>query len=95
VPVAILEFKEAYTISKKEHAQRVYGTEDAAHPGVAKLYGSTDTVVAGRLKEVVARQDNPFENLTLKPKETRLLFRERGWREVIAFQTDTVCRSDR
>ena len=86
-PVAMLEFNELYRIDKKTYAKEVYGTEDVAHPGVAKLFATTDTVVSGKLKEVVAREETPFTNYTLKPKETRLLFKEKKWNDVIAFQT--------
>ncbi len=86
-PIAILEFSESYKISKKEFANRVYGTEDAAHPGVAKLYESSEVVVAGKLTQVVARPDDQFADFTLSPRETRFLFRQRGWKEIVAFQT--------
>jgi sulfate adenylyltransferase len=86
-PVAKLEFQESFLISKKEHAKSVYGTDDLAHPGVAKLFGSSPRVVAGRLKEVVLSPNNPFEKFVLTPKETRVLFKEKGWNDIIAFQT--------
>ena len=35
-----LEFEELFAISKKEYAKKVFGTEDEAHPGVAKIYAS-------------------------------------------------------
>jgi sulfate adenylyltransferase len=85
-PVAVVAVEETFKISKKEYARKVYGTEDLAHPGVAKLSASSDLVASGRLKSVV-RKTTPFDEVTLSPKETRVLFNEKGWRDVIAFQT--------
>jgi len=85
--VGVLEFEELFSISKKEYAKKVFGTEDGAHPGVAKTMASSDRVVAGKLKSVIRFDKGNFENFTLSPKETRVLFKEKGWKDVIAFQT--------
>ncbi len=85
--VGLLNFEELYTISRKEHAKKVFGTEEEAHPGVAKIYASSDRVVAGKLRSVSKFDKGPFENYTLTPKETRVLFKEKGWKDIIAFQT--------
>jgi sulfate adenylyltransferase len=82
-----LEFEELFAISKKEYAKKVFGTEDEAHPGVAKIYYSSDRVVSGELKSVTKFDHGTFEQATLSPKETRVLFKEKGWKDVIAFQT--------
>ena len=86
-PAAVVEFEELFTVPKKEHALKVFGTEDSAHPGVAKTFASSDRVVAGKLKHVAKFDHGPFENYTLTPKETRVLFKEKGWKDIIAFQT--------
>ena len=86
-PVALLEFEETFLIQRKEHARKVYGTEDQSHPGVAEVYSLSDRAVAGRLSAVFDWGHESFGELTLEPRETRVLFREMGWKEVIAFQT--------
>jgi len=85
--VGLLEFGELFSISKKDYVKKVFGTEDEAHPGVAKTYASSDRVIGGRLKSIVKFNNGPFENFTLTPKETRVLFKEKGWKDIIAFQT--------
>ena len=85
-PAAVISVEEIYRISRSEYARKVFGTEDQAHPGVAKLYSSPDLVVSGRLKSVV-RLRTAFDGVTLSPKETRVLFHEKGWKDIIAFQT--------
>ncbi len=87
LPVGQLDFEEIYTISKRECAQKVFGTEDEAHPGVAKVYGASDRILAGKLKSVAKYENKAFEDFTLFPKETRILFNEKGWKDIIAFQT--------
>ncbi|HZW55653.1 MAG TPA: sulfate adenylyltransferase [Nitrososphaerales archaeon] len=86
-PVAQLVFEELYKINKREYAMKVFGTEEEAHPGVAKTYAASDRILAGKLKAVTKYENNAFENYTLVPKETRVLFKEKGWKDVIAFQT--------
>ncbi len=85
-PVAVLDFEESYKVSRKEYAEKVFGTNDQSHPGVAKIFSASDTVIAGDL-HAVFRSRFPFEDLTLTPKETRILFKEKGWNEIVAFQT--------
>jgi len=86
-PIALVECEEVYAISKKEFARKVFATEDEAHPGVAKIYSASERVLAGKISKA-ARFSNPtFDNFTLVPKETRVLFSEKGWRDIMAFQT--------
>ena len=84
--VATLKVEELYRIPKKNHTTKVYGAADPAHPGVAKLLASPETVASGKLKNVVKRKTRS-DDVTLSPKETRVLFKEKGWRDIIAFQT--------
>ena len=87
VPVGILKPEGTFKISKREYAKKVYGTEDEAHPGVARVYASPETALAGRL-EVAAKPDyGQYADLSLTPKETRVLFSEKGWATIVAFQT--------
>lgn len=86
-PAAVIECGETFEISKKEYAMKVFGTEDEAHPGVSKVYEGPSKAMPGRLKAVVRNDYGKFADYTLFPKETRILFRERGWNTVVAFQT--------
>ena len=86
-PVAIMEFGGSFGFSKKEYAQKVYGTEDGGHPGVAGVYAGGALAVSGKLKSVAKPVGGRFADITLSPRETRVLFDERGWKTVAAFQT--------
>jgi sulfate adenylyltransferase len=86
-PVAVLEYGGSFSIDKKEHAKKVFGTQDEAHPGVAKVYAGPATAVSGRLNAVVHPEYGMYADCTLTPKETRVLFAEKGWKSIVAFQT--------
>ncbi len=85
-PVAVLYLEEKYCFDKGEAAEKVFGTRDAAHPGVAKVMGMNDVLLAGPV-DLIDPVPTPFDRYKLTPKETRILFREKGWRTVVGFQT--------
>ncbi|WP_461866756.1 sulfate adenylyltransferase [Thermococcus sp.] len=88
-PIARMHVDEIYTYNKKEFAQKVFKTTDKAHPGVAKVYSMAKYLVGGEI-ELLNEVPNPFEKYTLRPVETRVLFKERGWKTIVAFQTRNV-----
>ncbi len=88
-PIALMRVEEIYGWDKKRHAQLVYKTVDVNHPGVAKTLARKELLVGGRI-DLVGEPPNPFEEVTLWPRETRVLFRERGWKTIAAFQTRNV-----
>ena len=86
-PLAILEVAEKYRYDKPEAARLIYGTEDEDHPGVAAVYAQGEVALAGRVSVFDLSPPGDFEGLKLSPRETRRVFRERGWRCVAGFQT--------
>jgi sulfate adenylyltransferase len=88
-PIARMHVDEIYTYDKKEFAQKVFKTIDSAHPGVAKVYAMGEYLVGGEI-ELLNELPNPYERYTLRPVETRVLFKERGWETIVAFQTRNV-----
>jgi len=85
-PVAILNLEEKYAYDKAEFAQKVFGTTDRAHPGVAKVMDMKDVLLAGKI-DLIELAPTPFDRWKLSPRETRVLFKEKGWKTVVAFQT--------
>jgi sulfate adenylyltransferase len=86
-PIALMEYEGSFEISRQEYASKVFGTEDKAHPGVAKILAGNDRAIAGKLKAAVKPDHGEYADYTLTPKETRILFSEKGWNTVVAFQT--------
>lgn len=85
-PVALLHLEEKYEYSKEELAQKVFQTTDNAHPGVAKVKGMGEVLLAGKI-DLIQESPTPFYKYKLKPMETRILFKEKGWRTIVGFQT--------
>ncbi|MDH7512276.1 MAG: sulfate adenylyltransferase [Clostridiales bacterium] len=85
-PVAVLHLEEKYGYDKKELAQKVFMTLDGAHPGVAKVFRMKSILLAGPV-DLIEMSPTPFDRYKLVPKETRFLFKEKGWKTVVGFQT--------
>ncbi|MFQ6070045.1 MAG: sulfate adenylyltransferase [Candidatus Aminicenantales bacterium] len=79
---------EKYTYDKRREAKLVFGSEDEAHPGVAKVYAQHEVLLSGPVK-VFSEGPYParFGTFYGRPAETRRIFEERGWQTVAAFQT--------
>jgi sulfate adenylyltransferase len=84
--IALLHLREKYGFDKAETAERVFGTRDPAHPGVAKVMAMKDVLLAGPI-DLIEMTPTPFDRWKLTPKETRVLFEAKGWRTVVGFQT--------
>ncbi|GIM46163.1 sulfate adenylyltransferase [Collibacillus ludicampi] len=82
-----LEVREKYRVDKRHEAECVYRTTEEAHPGVAKLYARPDIYLAGPVYVLNRKKPEQFAEYYLDPKETRALFRAKGWRTVVGFQT--------
>jgi len=84
--VAILHLEQKYGFDKGETAEKIFGTRDPAHPGVAKVLGMKDILLAGPI-DLIEITPTPFDRWKLAPKETRVLFEAKGWKTVVGFQT--------
>lgn len=87
--VALMQVEEKYSFDKRTHAEQVFGTNDASHPGVAKTYAMKDKLLGGKIS-LINESKTPYYKYALKPAETRNLFREKGWEKIVGFQTRNV-----
>jgi sulfate adenylyltransferase len=87
--VALLTVDNAFDYDKTEYIKSVFGTEDPAHPGVKKILGMKDMLIGGTV-DLVNQPGNSFDKYTLHPKETRILFKEKGWTDIAGFQTRNI-----
>jgi sulfate adenylyltransferase len=85
--LGVLHLAEKYRRDKEREAELVYRTTDAAHPGVRAIYGEGEWLLGGRVRLVNRPAGVAFKPYRKDPAETRELFRQRGWRRVVAFQT--------
>jgi len=87
--MALFEVEETYAYDRKRYAEKVFGTTDVNHPGVARVMEMKGKLAGGKITLIREGRDE-FKKHYLKPKETRELFRSKGWKEVVAFQTRNV-----
>ena len=88
---AIITVEEVFPHDKKLEIPNVFGTDEEAHPGVAKVLEEGDTCVAGPVESLVLCVDpegpEAFLDKRLTPAQTRAAFQEKGWETIVAFQT--------
>ena len=84
--IAVLSLKEIYQVDLKREAQSVFKTIDENHPAVKYLFEAGEYCLAGDLK-VLRHTYDEFPEYNLGCAKTRSVFLERGWKQVVAFQT--------
>ncbi len=90
-PMALFEIEEVYEYDKKSLAKDVYGTDEAKHPGCARTYAYKDKFVGGKITLVNRPKINePFTPYFLPPLQLRKIFKEKGWKRIVAHQTRNV-----
>src|SRR3989337_721779 len=85
--LAVLRIEEKFNHDKEKEAIQVYGTKDTAHPGVAKVNEMGDVLLGGKVSVIHRVKQENFKKYRLDPVETRHLFKEKGWKRVVGFQT--------
>lgn len=83
----VLHLEDKYTVDKQYEADRALQTTDEAHPGVQYLKSVGDVYLGGKISVLHRPKHDKFNNYRLDPKETRVLFKAKGWNTVTAFQT--------
>ena len=84
--VALLEIEDIFEPDKKYWAKSVFGTIDENHPGVKRIFNQDSVLLGGNI-DLIKRPEVPFSQYRLTPKETRVLFRAKGWKTIVGFQT--------
>lgn len=82
--VGAIKPREVYKYNEEQAAAGVFNTKDPDHPGVKRFYNREPFLVGG---EVAAFEEIRYNSSDLLPKETRVLFENRGWDSVVGFQT--------
>jgi sulfate adenylyltransferase len=85
--LGLLELAEVYSFAKDEEAQGCLGTTDKSHPGVQYLDSIGDTYLAGDVWVTDMPKYDFANDHRLTPRETRVLFKAKGWKTIVAFQT--------
>lgn len=86
IPIALMNIEDIYSYNKKEYAEKTYGTFNRKHPGVDSVFNYKEKLIGGEIF-LINEPQAVFPSLDLKPIETRVLFKEKKWDRVVAFQT--------
>lgn len=81
----ILHFEELVHFDPKRVAQSAFGTIDPTHPNVADMLAGDGLALAGKI-DSVAPTATPVGSPELSPRQSRELFRSKGWEDVAAYQ---------
>jgi sulfate adenylyltransferase len=86
--VGSLTLSDIFPFDKPQYVRSVYGTERTDHPGGQMVMKDPrETLVGGEVRVLPQPKHPEYGQFILSPRETRALFRERGWKRVVAFQT--------
>jgi sulfate adenylyltransferase len=86
--VGTLSIRDTYPFDKPRYLKSVYGTERTDHPGGHMVMKDPNDMLLGGEVTVMPQRKHPeYGQFVLSPPETRALFRQRGWKRVVAFQT--------
>lgn len=78
---------QVYKRRTDEEARGVFQTDDEAHPGVARIKNAGQWLVAGEVDVLPNLLPDLEQGMEYRPAKVREIINERGWKDVVAFQT--------
>ncbi|MGF1673203.1 MAG: sulfate adenylyltransferase [Rivularia sp. (in: cyanobacteria)] len=85
--IGVLQLAEKYDYDKRLEAINVYRTDEDKHPGVQVVYNQGGVNIAGDIW-LLERSSHPqFPKYQIDPAASRQMFREKGWKTIVGFQT--------
>jgi len=85
--LGIMTLTERYAFDKAEEALGCLGTTDKSHPGVQYLDSIGSEYLAGPVWVLDLPKYDFANEFRLSPREMRVLFKAKGWKTIVAFQT--------
>lgn len=83
---ALLDITEVYRYDLDSLTARMFGTTNRSHPGVARMMSKSDVFVAGEVT-LVQPMASAQRHYMLTPAQTRFIFTQLGWSQVVGFHT--------
>ncbi len=89
LPIARLHVEDIYKPDLREECFKVYGSDDDNHPYVKIVldYGDDTRYVGGRVEKINDVPHFDFQDSRYTPTETKQIFKEKNWKNVVGFQT--------
>lgn len=85
--IGVLELTQKYRYDKTKEAINVYRTDDAKHPGVQVVYNQGEINLAGPIWLLQRNEHPQFPAYQIDPAASRQMFKEKGWKTIVGFQT--------
>ncbi len=86
--MGVLTVEDKYSPDLTLQCEKVFGTTDESHPGVAKVMAQPPVNLGGSVTVVEEGWfPQEFSDLYIRPDESRKMFTDMGWSKVAAFQT--------
>lgn len=85
--IGVLQLTQKYHYDKAKEVVNVYRTDDIKHPGVKVVYDQGSVNLAGPVWLLQRDPHSLFPNYQIDPAESRQMFKEKGWKTIVGFQT--------
>jgi len=86
--VGTLAISDIFPLDKAKYIKSVYGTERTDHPGGRMVMTDPrDVLLGGDVRVLPQKKNVDYGQYILSPRESRALFRQKGWQRAVAFQT--------
>jgi sulfate adenylyltransferase len=85
--IGVLQLTQKYHYDKRHEALLVYRTNEEKHPGVSVVYKQGAVNLAGDVWLLERNPHTLFPTYQIDPQESRSLFRGKGWKSIVGFQT--------
>ena len=76
-----------YIVDKEKLAKSIFGTDNKNHPGVKKFTQLKKYFVGCEIKSIPQKEYKRNSNIYKTPDETKEIFKNNGWYNIVAFQT--------
>lgn len=86
---ALMDVTQSTAFDPGPHLLRWFGTDSAAHPGVAEVLRRGGHILAGEIT-LIRRVPSPHKEYQLTPAQSRFIFVHKGWSRVVGFHTRNV-----
>jgi len=87
--IGFMDLQEIYQININVISKHWFGTDSINHPGVNRLHSQGNYCLAGPIK-LKNNVKNEFDKYELTPRQSRYLFNQNRWKDVIGFHTRNV-----
>ncbi|MBE9199388.1 MULTISPECIES: sulfate adenylyltransferase [unclassified Nodularia (in: cyanobacteria)] len=85
--IGVLQLEQKYLYDKTQEAINVYRTDDAKHPGVQVVYNQGFINLAGDIWLLQRDPHSQFPAYQIDPAASRQMFKDKGWKTIVGFQT--------